>query len=145
VNISIARFQMAQRYSVGTLVTPKFMLYTMELPWMRNQASISCVPPGLFELEPHHSRDHPHTWALVNPALGVYHEPADIPAGKTGRYAILLHPANWPWELRGCIGPGIGWNGSNMVTSSKDGMNMLRDLLGVGSTGHRLRILEPQK
>jgi hypothetical protein len=46
--------------------------------------------------------------ALVNEALWVYHLDEDVPAERRGyaRTAVLIHPANYVAELRGCIAPG---------------------------------------
>jgi hypothetical protein len=67
----------------------------------------SCVPVGTYTLQPHQSVNFPNTYALVNPSLGVWYQPHQIPAGqKWGRSAILIHVANRVRDLVGCIGIG---------------------------------------
>lgn len=100
-------------YSYGTLTLDALTLQTLELGWAPEPGAVcgrpdrSCVPAGAYQLALHDSPKHPKTWALVNPDLGLYHEPDDVPAGVTVcRIACLLHVANYPTELEGCIGVG---------------------------------------
>jgi len=80
----------------------------VEQPWLADAdhpAGVpfhSCVPAGIYELEPHDTERHPNCWALVNHDLGVYHW--DDPHAH--RTACLIHVANWPHNVEGCIGPG---------------------------------------
>lgn len=116
--------------TLGTLTLGFEIFQTIERPWISapigqgGAKGVSCVPKGLYKLVLHDSEAHPRTWALVNPELDVYHLPTDAPLAQRqyARTAVLLHPANWPYELRGCIAPGMkrqqsekGW----MVTQSR--------------------------
>ncbi|HET8550889.1 MAG TPA: DUF5675 family protein [Gammaproteobacteria bacterium] len=107
-------------------------LYTVEDPWNHNTRGASCVPDGVYDLVPHSTDAHPHTWALLNPALGIYHEPGDKPPGVFGRWACLLHPGNDEGDVEGCICPGLHpclspWLG---VQDSRDAMDLVRDYIG---------------
>ena len=99
------------RCTLGTLQAGGLTLQTLELPWEPlpnvpyGRPDRSCVPEGTYSLELHDSPRHPHTWALVNQALGVYHDPSQVPASG-GRCECLLHPANVSSELEGCIAVG---------------------------------------
>lgn len=104
---------------------PAYRIYTLERPWVPcvsgpppagnmfpppcGQKGVSCIPPGVYDLVPHNTEAHPDTFALVNPDLWVYHFDSDVPREKRGyaRTAVLIHPANWVEELRGCIAPGM--------------------------------------
>ena len=85
--------------------------YTMERPWKDNHAGISCVLPYLYDLVPH-VIEHGELiglqcYALSNPNAGVFPEPpADYTGSNSVRVAILIHPANWAFQLLGCIAPG---------------------------------------
>lgn len=79
------------------------ILYTVEQDWENNRRGVSCIPDGIYTLEPHNSPKHPHVVALVNHALGVYH--FEDPQAK--RSNILIHSANRAAQLRGCISPGM--------------------------------------
>ena len=95
----------------------------------------SCFPPGTYRLTKHSSEAFPNVWALVNPLLDVYHQPNDVPKDKKefARTAVLIHAANWAFELRGCIAPGKTrqrTSGQWMVTRSRDALNELRNAIG---------------
>lgn len=113
------------------------------------------TPPGDYILVPHDSPHHPDTLAFVNAALGVFHQPSDVPADFVGRARTdcLIHNANLPIELEGCCAPGEAVaifpadaikahpEGGRGVTRSIDTMNRLRALLG-GREGHTAEIIE---
>jgi hypothetical protein len=64
---------------------------TIELPWLRNQRSISCIPEGRYELKKRVTKKRGQHLLVVN---------------VKGRDGILIHPANDARkELRGCIAP----------------------------------------
>jgi hypothetical protein len=102
----------------------------------------SCVPRGTYELVLHDTLKHPQTWALVNPDLGVYHELNDIPSGKTGRVASLIHSANLVHQLEGCIGVGLSrstLNGEPDISSSVAAFERLKAAVP-WTNGHSLTI-----
>ncbi|MBW2962999.1 DUF5675 family protein [Mesonia aestuariivivens] len=67
------------------------LCYTIELPWKENQAQISCIPKGTYNLEKRFSKK--FGWHLLI---------KEVPK----RSFILFHPANNALkELRGCIAP----------------------------------------
>lgn len=121
---------------------------SIERPWVPDQLGKggskgrSCVPVGEYQLLPHDTEAHPHVWAMVNPALDVYHYPGEVPVAKLGyaRTAVLIHVANYVHELRGCIAIGktrarVGdqW----MVRNSRDAINELRS----AATGVDLKLI----
>jgi hypothetical protein len=94
------------------------------------------VPPGEYRLVPHTGDHQKDVWALVNTEFGIYHWPWEVPRGKeaVSRATILIHPANWAAELRGCIAPGLHrakqQNGRWFVSRSRDAINEMRTLIG---------------
>lgn len=125
--------------SLGLLFGPgDLSLVTIERPWIPSavskggQKGVSCVPLGTYRLVRHNTDAHPMTWALVNEALDVVHYPGDDtnPAART---AVLIHPANYVEELRGCIAPGTrtAMVGANrfMVQESRKAMDLIRQRL----------------
>lgn len=95
-------------------VNGQFLCFTIELPWKENHRHISCIPEGIYEIVPRHSkrfRNHLHVQDVKSRSL------------------ILIHPANNALkELRGCIAPvsqltdiGKGWN-------SREALNKLLTL-----------------
>lgn len=75
---------------------------TLEKKWADNKPFVSCVPTGIYELEEHESSKYGYTFALVNDLLGVTHYKEE----DSERYAILIHAANIPSQLEGCISMG---------------------------------------
>ncbi len=82
-------------YHEGTngmiLYQDRLVSYTIELPWKNNQARVSCIPEGRYELV--------KRWSLkFNRHLQV--------VNVSQRNLILIHPANDAMrELKGCIAP----------------------------------------
>ena len=68
-----------------------FICFTIELPWKNNEACVSCIPEGRYELKKRYS------------ALFKWHLYLKI---VPGRQRITIHPANDALkELTGCIAP----------------------------------------
>lgn len=116
------------------LVDGKLFARTCEQPWRDNQKGHSCIPEGDYELRPHNSAKHGLTVSFHNPALNVYAEPGDIPPDIDGRSVCLIHAANWPSQLQGCVAPGEAVTnippGGKGVTSSRVAMGKLMNLWG---------------
>jgi hypothetical protein len=89
-------------YFVGDILCA---LMTLELPRKQNQKRISCIPPGNYTL-------HPHTSPKFGQCLWV--KAADNnPVLVGGRSEILIHSANYHFQLLGCIAPGLGKDGKD--------------------------------
>jgi hypothetical protein len=109
---TLQRLESGDQGTFGHLIAPGLgRLYTGELPWRGNAASISCVPP-----EP--GGDPVFYWATFtfSPRFGrgLY-----LLSPTAPRAGIRMHPANlmgdaakgWLCQLNGCIALGerIGW------------------------------------
>lgn len=111
-------------YTLGTLIVQagnmrEVEIDTLELPWKMNQRNISCIPEGVYQAEKYESEKH-----------GKCFHVKDV-ENRTG---ILIHPANFVRELRGCIAPGlshadIDQDGIIDVTSSRKAMDILLEKL----------------
>jgi hypothetical protein len=112
---------------------------TVEREWLNNEAFKSCVPAGSYQLVPHNSKKYGPVWALVNLQLGVAHERTD----GVKRYACLIHRANWPKDVVGCIGVGrhkfLPIIGELGVPNSRECIEELRQWLRYDDT-HTLHI-----
>ena len=76
------------------------LAYTLEQPWRDNKIGVSCIPEGEYEIGlkfygRYHDKWHGHDWYQ-----GVL-----ILEGTSPRAEILIHPANYINEIRGCICP----------------------------------------
>ncbi|HZO21032.1 MAG TPA: DUF5675 family protein [Steroidobacteraceae bacterium] len=126
MNLSLIRDTATASYCQGVLQAGALRLQTIELPWVPfdggrgGHPAESCVSAGTYDLVLHDTVKHPKSFALSNPDLDVFHEPADVPAERRlyARIAILLHVANSPGELLGCIGVGMA-RGPGYVSQSR--------------------------
>jgi len=139
MELKLYRYDRTTRGIFGELIAGNSRFKTVERPYTNNEPFISSVPAGKYTLEPHHSSKHGDVWALVNEAKGVYHY-ANINAI---RYAILIHVANRPSELAGCIGIGkhLGFVREEIaVTSSRIAVNEAMQILSRDAS-HTLEII----
>lgn len=103
------------------------VFFTVEQPWRFNRRFESCIPDGMYHLEPHHSAKFPVSWAFVG-TNGVAH--AETP--QCLRYDCLFHVANHADQVQGCIGVGdsIGFfDGSMAVRNSLVSIRKLDSIL----------------
>jgi hypothetical protein len=102
----------------------------------RREGSVleSCIPDGTYELVPHDGTKWQGVWAFVNPRLGVYRWPDDIPPDqKYGRSAILAHSGKDQNNSLGCIIVGLRHgieNNRYRVFESEKALELLRGVLG---------------
>lgn len=144
--IVLTRTSAAADCCQGELVAGALTLQSIELPWIPAPPGLggakgaSCVPEGLYQLVRHDTELHPRSFALVNPELDVFHEPADVPPELTpyARVAVLLHVANYPHELQGCIGLGMQ-KGNSCVFKSAIALQRF-NMVVPWMEGHSLRI-----
>lgn len=81
----------------------KFSCKTIELPWKQNQNNISCIPTGTYEVK----------WTFSLRLLRYTYEIQ----GVKDRTGIRIHPANFFFDLKGCIALG-----NNMIDLNGDGV-----------------------
>jgi hypothetical protein len=111
MKLELKRFSQDAKATLGDLfVDGKWECYSLERPWLNNEKQLSCIPPGTYKIglhdSPHFKRTLPHL--------------LDVPS----RDYILIHPANWPSELKGCIAPGQV-KGDDCVYKSKTAFEAL--------------------
>lgn len=116
-----------------------FIGYTVERPWMNNKKKQSCIPLGEYKTDIWNSQKFGQTIILYNESLRVYKTEPSLSEAKRnasdeGRSYILIHVANFPTELEGCIGVGTQWyrnRGSIVgVGQSRMAMKKLRSVWG---------------
>lgn len=94
---------------------PFYEIRTLELPNKQNQKRISCIPCGEYEVIKRYSEKYKNHFHILN-----------VP----NRDYILIHNANFFWQLKGCIAVGlshtdIDGDGLRDVTSSKSTLKKL--------------------
>lgn len=138
MNLTLHTHNIVGMGSFGTLhgEDGKLIAYTCEREWLDNKPRISCVPAGVYRLIPHISPRFGLSFGLDNPELGV------TLYGPSQRSRTLIHAANWPTDLEGCIAPGIGWHGQGWgVRESRKALAKLHNLLRIGDQcEHQLTI-----
>ncbi len=118
--------------------------YTVERHWEGNARDISRVPAGDYALEWHGSEKYPISWALVGEGVSHFHEIG------VARFGCLIHAANWPYQLQGCIAPGTrhltmaarGREAELAVAASRRTMDRIHKAIGTGK-GYGIRINDP--
>jgi hypothetical protein len=83
----------------GVLTVGALQWSIVEQPWNNNEPFRSCIPEGHYECCKHTSPKFGRCFALIGEGVGLN-------KGDAHRYAILIHPANWPDQLHGCLAPG---------------------------------------
>jgi hypothetical protein len=146
MNLILKRTARSTACTQGVLTLPGGLnLQTLELTWLPNpdapggMPDLSCVPPGHYDLVLHDTPKHPRTFALVNPDLGVIHAPD--PAYPAARVACLIHIANVPAELEGCVG--LGMSATECEVSSSAAALQAFNSQVPWETGHTLEITDP--
>lgn len=154
MQLTLIRFGYLLDCTLGFLYAGSLKLATIEDAWRpdpdgpggqrRDGALIeSCVQDGVYKLIPHNGTQFKDVWAAVNPAIGVYYQPGDIPKGQRyGRSAILIHGGNSADSVMGCIAVGLAHsiqNGKHWISDSQIALGRLRAILGVGNF-HELQI-----
>jgi len=113
--VDLERFAYGPDATLGRLILPGTVLYTIERPWLDNTPFKSCIPEGVYNVGKYSSPKYPDVWELK-----------DVPE----RTHILIHAANWAKDVQGCIGVGMDLApGEWWVTYSKNALTILRTLL----------------
>ena len=105
---------------------------TLELPNKNNERNISRIPSKRYTVKPRHSKKYGKHYILENVFQRDY---------------ILIHPANYYTQLKGCIAVGadfydINKDGEFDITSSRQTM---QELLELAPDGFNLYILDNEK
>ncbi|EHV9720265.1 DUF5675 family protein [Vibrio parahaemolyticus] len=95
---------------------------TVERDWDNNKKAISCIPAGSYQVRRHTSPSKGDCFSLSNPNGGV------TVSGPSLRDNCLIHVANYPHEVIGCIGVGSVFMDSKWgVSNSRKTLDMLKE------------------
>ena len=127
----IDRFHSVGRGVLSRIHLPsKTMVYGVERPWLNNAPNISCFPAGSYVLMPWRSPSKGRCLIFLGGTLST--EPDDVPKYAV-RWGCLMHPANLPTEVQGCMAPGLRYslgkdaNGMPSVIDSRKAMRIVMD------------------
>lgn len=113
----------------GTLSFDDFFCYTVECSWNNNERYISCIPTGEYYLEKHVSPKFGDCAIIYGNSVSKY------PDNNSQRSSILIHPANFSYQLEGCIGLGEQFteiNGTIGVSNSRKTVGTFLNLINIG-------------
>lgn len=127
--LRLERFAYLPYGTYGKLFLPDGrVFFTVERPWLNNAVGLSCIKEGLYELVKRESG------VVKRSSGGEFTEGWEV-AEVDGRTFIMIHPANWPADLEGCIGIGLDFshmpkNGEyHGVAHSRDAFRLLMEYL----------------
>lgn len=115
MNLKINRLNLADS-TIGVMsFGNNFKCFTLELPWLDNATSISCIPSGFYNCK-----------KIVSPSLGECIEVSNV----VGRTYIRIHTGNYTRQIEGCVLVGdsikdINGDGIPDVTNSKNTLTKL--------------------
>jgi hypothetical protein len=112
-SMKLTRVVSTSSITLGVLFVEGSIFYTVERPWLNNKPFVSCIPDGVYPLREHNSPSFGRKLWMVD----------EVP----NRTYILIHVANRPHQLEGCIGIGS---------------NILPELEGVGGSTKALAKLD---
>ncbi len=94
--VNLCRLKRGDQGTRGMLFYGNFNCQTLELPWRKNQRSISCIPAGEYDVK-----------IRISPKYGEIYWVTEV----TDRTFILIHSGNWAGDtskgykthVNGCI------------------------------------------
>jgi len=103
IDIELKRFAYHPDGTLGVIEFYGERFYTIERPWLDNAANVSCIPEGNYDV----------AWR-TSPRFGETYHIQDV----EDRTYILIHAANFPKDVQGCIGLGTGLMGDRVAVSN---------------------------
>ena len=101
--IDLKRFAYHPKGTLGVIDFDGERFYTIERPWLDNMVRISCIPEGVYSMGWRESPKFGETWQVRDVQNRTY---------------ILIHAANYPKEVQGCIGLGTSLMGDRVAVSN---------------------------
>lgn len=104
----------------------EFICYTLERQWQNNEPFRSCIPEGRYLLTDYDSPKYGQRFALAGGSVSIYQ------GDENKRFGILIHAANFPSQLQGCIAPGntlTTIDGQWAVASSRAALDRLENVI----------------
>lgn len=117
--LTLNRILTNQRGTYGTFTHDRnIVCYSLELPWLGNIPTRSCIPVGQYPLT---KINHPrYQWCFKIDSVPL-------------RSGILIHPGNTLADTKGCILPGLDVDPLG-IKSSRPALLRLLQLLPIHST-----------
>ena len=130
VNLLVIRETFTDKSTIGNLyLNGEWLCDTLELPYLDNQRSISCIPEGQYKARLRTARES----ATRNYLHLLVEDVKD-------RSYILVHIGNFPKDTRGCILVGIGREQDRVKNSTLAMDLLMKEILNLGGTNINLII-----
>lgn len=118
IDIVLKRFCYHPQGTLGVIDFAGERFYTVERPWIDNKPYVSCIPTGSYNMRRRESPRFGETWHVLD---------------VEDRTHILIHVANFPSDVQGCIGLGTKLMNDRIAVSNsraaiKDFEAITRDL-----------------
>ena len=102
----------------------QWMFHSIERPWLNNQPSISCIPAGIYICQfGYYNRGGYDCYDVLNVADRTY---------------IKIHIANWPRNVKGCIG--IGKTRDDKVPAVWSSGDAFKEWMGIMNGLNRFKL-----
>ena len=108
--VLINRFESSERGTRSTVTCGDDLWHGIERPWLDNRPFESCIPSGVYGLLPWDSPKYGEVYIFVGGSVG-------LTEGDGDRYACLIHAANYPRQLQGCLA--LGQNSTDYYEQEK--------------------------
>jgi hypothetical protein len=103
IEIELKRFCYHPEGTLGVIEFAGETFYSIERPWLDNAPNVSCIPVGSYDMGWRDSPRFGETWHVQEVQDRTY---------------ILIHAANFPKDVQGCIGLGTGLMGDRIAVSN---------------------------
>lgn len=116
-SLTLKRISNSEKITYGVFIddsTGLPLCLSLELPWMENRRSISCIPEGKYYCEPYTSAKYKDVFQVMD---------------VRDRSSILIHVGNKLSHTEGCILPGMQYgylNGEIAVLGSSAGLSAIK-------------------
>tara|TARA_R100001143_G_scaffold48641_1_gene43516 strand:- start:1918 stop:2352 length:435 start_codon:yes stop_codon:yes gene_type:complete len=130
VNLLIIRDAFTDKSTIGKLfLNGEKFCYTLELPYLDNQRSISCIPEGEYKVRLRTARE-----SATRDYLHLLVQDVD------GRSYILVHIGNYPKDTKGCILVGQSRKHDAVYNSTLAMELLMKEIVNLGGTNINLII-----
>lgn len=103
MDVILKRFCYHPQGTLGLIDLGGKRFYTVERPWLDNKPYVSCIPTGAYMMQRRQSPRFGETWHVT---------------GVEDRTHILIHVANFPSDIQGCIGLGTSLMNDRIAVSN---------------------------
>ena len=130
INLLLIRDDFSEKSTLGKLfLNGEMFCDTLELPWLDNQRSISCIPEGEYKVRLRTAKE-----SATRDYLHLLVQDVE------GRSYILVHIGNYPRDTKGCILVAQSRQQDSVYNSRLAMELLIKEVLNLGGTNINLII-----